>query len=95
MNDKTKDTDNILEEKRIKSLTAVSFLEALKDNLDKDKAFQIACEAFANYMIGIYEEILGSTAEQSLERFDKFRKFYEDYAIKTPYLQIIESPQNF
>lgn len=88
---KDNENDEILAEKREKSLITVSFLAAINENLDPEKAFKIASDAFANYMISLYEDILASTEEYSQERFDCFRKFYEDYSKKTPYLKIIES----
>ncbi len=42
-------------------------------------------------MTKIYEKVLGNTKEKSQGCFDCFRAFYEDYAAKTPYLEIIES----
>jgi DNA-binding transcriptional ArsR family regulator len=77
---KDNENDEILAEKREKSLITVSFLAAIKENLDPEKAFKISSDAFANYMISLYEDILASTEEYSQERFDCFRKFYEDLA---------------
>ena len=92
MNIKEKqEKDEIYRLKKLETLTAQSFLAALKENLDNDTAFKIAKDAFENYMTSFYSNILTSTREGSQERFDKFRKFYEEYAEKTPYLKIIES----
>ncbi|MCE7746346.1 MAG: L-2-amino-thiazoline-4-carboxylic acid hydrolase, partial [Candidatus Heimdallarchaeota archaeon] len=74
-----------------KSLSTQSFLAALKANLDHETAFKIAKDAFSRYMVKIYADVLKGTDENSIERFDKFRAFYEEYAKKTPYLEIIES----
>ncbi len=93
-NKKFQENDEIYIQKKHKSLTAQSFLAALKDNLDKDTAFKIAKDAFERYMTSLYTHILASTKEGSQERFDKFRQFYEEYAEKTPYLKIIESKPN-
>lgn len=87
----SKNEDEIIEEKKQNSLTARSFLAALKEHLSPEKAFEIACSAFTRYMTGVYERVLSSTKLGSQERFDRFREFYEDYAQKTPYLDIIES----
>ncbi len=83
--------DEIFKKKKIETLTTQSFLAALKENLDSETAFKIARDAFENYMTNLYSNILASTKEGSQERFDKFRRFYEEYAEKTPYLKIIES----
>ncbi len=83
--------DEIYHKKREESLTAQSFLIALKENLDPDIAFKIAVAAFTNYMTSIYENVLNSTERGSQERFNRFREFYEEYATKTPYLEIIKS----
>lgn len=91
MNKENYEIDEILEENRKKSLITVSFIEALDNNLTKEKAYKIMCDAFANFMITFYKKILNSTAKKSQERFDLFRKFYEDHAKKTPYLNIIYS----
>ena len=87
--------DTILENKREELIVTISFLKALKENLDPNTAFNIACKAFANYMIKVYSKVLGSTKPYSQERFDKFREFYEEHAKNTPYLKIIESNPNF
>jgi len=42
-------------------------------------------------MTKTYERVLQGTKEYSQVRFDCFRSFYEDFAVKTPYLEIIES----
>jgi hypothetical protein len=83
--------DEVLDRMAERSLATLSFLAALKANLDHDTAFKIATDAFTNYMITTYERVLKGTKKKSQERFDRFRAFYEDYAKKTPYLEIIES----
>ena len=94
MNKAQNHRDEIYKKKKQESLTMISFLTTLKENLEPDKAFNIALKAFTRYMIGIYENVLVSTKIGSQERFDKFRVFYEDYAEKTPYLKIIETTPN-
>ncbi len=86
-----REKDEIFKQKKLETLTAQSFLAALKENLDNDTAFKIAKDAFEHYMTSLYNNILISTKEGSQERFNKFRQFYEEYAEKTPYLRIIES----
>ena len=86
--------DEIFEAKRKQSLTAVSFLAALVENLKFETAFKIAENAFTKYMIKVYEDVLGPTEKGSQERFDIFRKSYEDYAEKTSYCKIMESTSN-
>ena len=86
--------DEIYIKKKAESLTAVSFLKALKENLDFDLAFKIASDAFTNYMTELYENVLSETKKGTQERFNVFRKFYENYATKTPYLKIIESSES-
>ena len=83
--------DDILRKKKLESRKTQSFLAALKENLDSETAFKIAKDAFEKYMTNFYGNILASTEEGSQERFNKFRRFYEEYAEKTPYLKIIES----
>ena len=83
--------DDIYQKKKEEALTAISFLEAISENVDNDTAFKIASDAFEKYMTNLYKNILASTEEGTQERFDKFRSFYEDYAKKTPYLKIIKS----
>ena len=80
-----------MEKKRAESLTAISFLEAIHENLDKNAAFNIAVEAFEKYMTNLYKKVLASTEKGSQERFDRFRKFYEEFAEKTPYCEMVES----
>jgi len=75
----------------VKSLTAVSFLAALKENLEPEIAYKVACDAFDNYMTGQFEGILASTEKGSQERFNQFREYYEGYAKKVPYVEVIES----
>ena len=92
MGKKTKKSkDEIFEAKRKQSFTAISFLSALAENLEFETAFKIAENAFTKYMIKVYEDVLGATEKGSQERFDCFRKSYEDYAEKTSYCKIIES----
>ena len=83
--------DEIFKKKKEESLTAVSFLAALNDNLDKDTSFKIALDAFTRYLTNLYKKVLEKTTEGSQERFDKFREFYEEFAEKTPYCEILES----
>lgn len=86
-----KKKDEIFKQKQEQSLTAVSFLKALKANLEADTVFKVATEAFTCYMTALYEKVLDSTEKYSQKRFDRFREFYENYAHDTPYLEIIES----
>jgi len=86
-----KNQDDVLEKKKEESLATISFLESLNENLDSKMAFKVASDAFAKYMIKLYEKILKSTKKNSQERFDKFRHFYEEHAKKTHYLKIIKS----
>ncbi len=79
------------EKARERHLITVGFLTALKDNFEHERAFKIAAEAFGNYMTFYYTDILSSTREGSQERFDKFRKHYEEYAQKSDYIKIIKS----
>lgn len=88
---KVNSKDDILNTKREESITAVSFLKALKRNLNDDTAFKIALEAFTIYMTSLYENVLKLTKKGSQERFDCFRAFYENYSKKTPYLTVFES----
>ena len=83
--------DEIFLQSRARHLITAAFLSALKRNLTPEKAFKIASEGFANYMISYYELILSSTKRGSQERFDKFRQHYEDYARNSTYLTVIRS----
>lgn len=86
-----KHKDLIYKKKKEQSLTAVSFLAALKENLDNDTAFRIALDAFTRYMTSYYERILVSTEKCSQERFDRFKESYERFSEETPYCEVIES----
>ena len=86
--------DEIFQASREKHLMTVSFLVALKSNLSHKKAFEIAANAFANYMINYYELILSSTRRGSQRRFDKFRQHYEEYACKSGYISVLASKSN-
>ena len=90
-NEDVKTRDMIYKQKREQSLTAISFLAALKENLDSDMAFKIAYDAFTKYMSTYYENILSSYEIGSQERFNRFRDSYEQFAEKTVYCDIIES----
>ena len=48
-------------------------------------------DAFTRYLTNLYKKVLEKTTEGSQERFDKFREFYEEFAEKTPYCEILES----
>jgi len=85
--------DEIFNKKKQQSITAQSFLAALKANLDHEQAFKIATEAFTQYMTKTYEKVLTGTKEYTQERFDRFRKFYEDYASNSPYIDVVESTE--
>lgn len=87
----SKQKDSIYEKKKEQSLTAVSFLTALTANLDHNLAFKIAVDAFTRYMTSYYEKILDSTEPESQDRFDRFRRSYEEYSQETPYCHIVES----
>jgi len=83
--------DEVFLKARERHLITVSFLTAIKSNMDSEKAFQAACDGFAHYMTKLYEQILSTTKAGSQKRFDKFRDFYEQYAKKSSYIKIIES----
>jgi len=83
--------DEIFEKARKGHLITVGFLTALKANFDPETAFRVAVEGFTNYMENNYRLVLGKTREGSQERFDLFRKQYEDSAEKSTYLHIVES----
>lgn len=91
VNNMLKNEDEVYEKKKEESLTARSFLAALKEHLDPEKAFEVARSAFARYMTGVYERVLSSTKPGTQERFDCFREFHAEYAKITPYLEILES----
>lgn len=82
---------NSNEKAREHHLITVGFLTALKDNFEHERAFEIAAQAFGNYMIFYYTQVLSSTEEGTQERFDKFRHHYEEYAQKSDYIKIIKS----
>ena len=86
--------DEIFQASREKHLMTVGFLVALKSNLSHKKAFEIAANGFANYMINYYELILSFTKRGSQRRFDKFRQHYEEYARKSGYIKVLESKSN-
>lgn len=86
--------DEIYYEKRKALKSTLSFLHAIKNNLDKNKAIEIANDAAANYMISVYEDIFIGTEPTTQERFDTFRKFYENYPKTSPYCEILESNSN-
>lgn len=81
--------DEIFKESQNRHLMTVGFLSALSENLNYDKAFDIALKAFTNYMVNFWEINLKDTLKGSQERFDKFRKHYEN--ICPSYCEIIES----
>jgi predicted ArsR family transcriptional regulator len=83
--------DEIFNKSLNKHLITVGFIKALENNLDPKLAYDIASEAFSNYMKEYYRIILGSTEKGSQERFDTFRKHYERYSTKSSYIQIVES----
>ncbi len=83
--------DEMFEQSRQRHLITMGFLTALKNNLDSKTAFRIAAEGFSNYMKNYYKLMLGKTKPRSQERFDTFRKNYENYAKKSTYCHIIES----
>ena len=89
-----KNNDEIYRRKKEESLTAVSFLSALKENLEPEIAYKVALDAFANYMTSQFEGILASTEKNSQERFNQFRDYYESYAKKIPYVEVIKSNPN-
>lgn len=92
MNPKVKITkDEIFEQSRARHLITVGFLKALKDNFSRDLAFKIALQGFINYMTEYYNLVLKSTEKGSQERFNRFRRHYEEYAAKCPYCNIEES----
>jgi hypothetical protein len=85
--------DKIFNDKKTAALPTISFLKALKKNLNQKTAFKIAVDAAANFMISHYENILGDTEPGTQERFDKFREYYEKYPEISPYCEILESTQ--
>ncbi|MHA2225641.1 MAG: L-2-amino-thiazoline-4-carboxylic acid hydrolase [Candidatus Hodarchaeales archaeon] len=89
--DDRRSKDTIYKQKKEQLLSTVSFLTALKENLDHDTAFKIASDAFTKFMTAYYENILSSYEKGSQERFDHFRKSYEQFSEKTPYCDIIDS----
>lgn len=82
---------NSYEKNRERHLMTVGFLTALKENFEHERAFEIAAQAFGNYMTFYYTHILSATEEGTQERFDKFRQHYEKYAQKSDYIKIIKS----
>ncbi len=87
--------DNILKDKRNALLSTIGFLKALEKNLSKDLAYKIAVQAAANFMIMHYENILKGTEPGKQERFDAFRRYYENYPSISPYCEVIESKPNY
>ena len=83
--------DEIFEQSKMKHLITVGFLSALNDICDPERAFEIAAQGFANYMIRHYELVLASTPAGSQERFDSFRQYYEEYAGNSNYISIVRS----
>jgi len=86
--------DEIFQSSREKHLMTVGFLTVLKSNLGHKKAFEIAANAFANYMINYYELIVSSTKRGSRRRFDMFKQHYEEYARKSGYIRVLASKSN-
>lgn len=86
--------DEIYYKKRKALKSTLSFLQAIKNILEKDTAIKIANKAAANYMISIYEDVFDRTKPGTQERFDAFRKFYETHPKSSPYCEIIESTSN-
>ena len=85
------DKDNVYRKAEQGHLITIAFLSALKSSVDSEKAFEIATRGFANYMINYYNIVLASTKPGTQERFDRFRKHYEEAAKKSSYLEIIKS----
>lgn len=83
--------DFIFKASESRHLITVGFLKALLENLDDEKAFDLAVKGFTNYMTEYYNLVLGSTKERSQERFDVFRQHYRQASLKSPYCQIIKS----
>ncbi|MFH1428688.1 MAG: L-2-amino-thiazoline-4-carboxylic acid hydrolase [Candidatus Margulisiibacteriota bacterium] len=83
--------DEIFEECRKRYQLTFEFLKAMKKNLPEAEAFKVAEEAFAGFMTGNYQEVLKDTEPGSQERFDKFRKHYEQAAELRPYLTVVKS----
>ena len=95
MNPRVKITkDEIFEQSRARHLITAGFLKALNDNFSHDLAFEIAVQGFTNYMTEYYNQVLKSTEKGTQERFDLFRRHYEDYAVKSLYCNIEESTPN-
>jgi hypothetical protein len=85
------DKDAIYERSRKNHLMAVGLLAALKENLPPQQAYKVAKDGFSHYMINYYKTILGFTKEGSQERFDAFKKHYEQLAQESEYLEVLES----
>ncbi len=89
MNKKNK--DDIYQKSFRNHLMTIGFLEALKDNLDSELAFMIACKGFTNYMNHYYNLVLKGIPKGSQRRFDRFREHYTNYALNCEYIQIVQS----
>lgn len=83
--------DKIFEQSRQRHLLTVGFLTTLKKNFDKKTAFRLAAESLSFYMLYYYQEIFKGTMPGSQQRFNAFRKHYEQYANKSTYLHIVTS----
>ena len=70
---------------------ALGLLDSIGRNAEPDAALQIAAEGFKDFMVRYYTEVLDGTEPGSQEQFDAFRKHYEEYAEKSPYIRILES----
>jgi len=83
--------DDVFEQSRQQHLLTVGFLTTLKNHFDSKTAFQLACDSFNTYMIQYYQHVMRGTKLGSQQRFNAFRKHYEQYAKKTTYCHIIAS----
>jgi len=83
--------DEIFNEKKKALRSTLSFLKAIKKNVTKSKAIEIANDAAANFMISIYRDVFEGTKPSTQKRFDAFRNFYENHPKTSPYCEILES----
>jgi len=83
--------DKVFEDSSHRHQMTVGLLKSLKSNTEPDIAFQLASDGFNNFMIDYYTKVLEGTSEGSQERFDAFRKHYEEYAENSTYIRVQES----
>ena len=86
--------DNIYLEKEKQLKATLGFLKAIKSNLSKNLAVEIAECAADNYILSIYKDVFKGTKPGTQNRFNRFRNFYENYSSLISYCEIVESTKN-